>query len=118
MKCHLSRRQALALGLAAGLESLAPWTIGSPRAQPGPQGSQRGVRTSVGVNVAGAEFGDLEGKKNFKYVYADDGFITWCIDQGFKIIRLPFKWARMMPSEDADVLRADDFKELRRIARL
>lgn len=112
MKCHLSRRQALALGLAAG------WSQLPLRAQPRQQVAPPQSRTSVGVNVAGAEFGELDGKKNFKYVYADDKYITWCIDQGFKIIRLPFKWARMMPSHDAQVLHADDFKEVQRIARL
>ena len=116
----LSRRHTLSLGLGIGAERLLSRSISFAHAQNSSQNhtAASGPKTKVGVNVAGAEFGDLEGKKNFQYVYADNNYINWCLDQGFTIIRLPFSWPRLMPSIDDRALRMGDFEEVQRIAKV
>jgi endoglucanase len=50
-----------------------------------------------GVNVAGAEFGELPGRYGFDYAYPQDDTIKSLAQLGFTAIRLPVRWERLQP---------------------
>lgn len=50
-----------------------------------------------GVNVAGAEFGELPGRYAFDYSYPADNTIKTTRRLGFTAIRLPVRWERLQP---------------------
>jgi endoglucanase len=50
-----------------------------------------------GVNVAGAEFGDLPGRYQYDYSYPTDDAIKSVRRLGFTAIRLPVRWERLQP---------------------
>jgi endoglucanase len=51
-----------------------------------------------GVNVAGAEFGDLDGAYGRNYTYPSDQTLDWAAARNMSAIRLPFLWERLQPS--------------------
>ncbi len=65
-----------------------------------------------GVNLAGAEFGSLPGKRNTDYTYPSAATIKHFADLGASAIRLPFRWERLQPklgeALDDDELAAID----------
>lgn len=64
-----------------------------------------------GVNVAGAEFGDLPGRPNFDYAYPSSEALARIAATGATAIRLPFRWERLQPRLGA----AFDAAELKRL---
>lgn len=51
-----------------------------------------------GVNLAGAEFGKLPGKRDTDYAYPTRATIDHFAGLGATAIRLPFRWERLQPS--------------------
>jgi endoglucanase len=54
-----------------------------------------------GVNVAGAEFGDLPGRYGYDYAYPTRETIASLAMMGITAIRLPFRWERLQPKLNA-----------------
>lgn len=50
-----------------------------------------------GINYAGAEFGNRDGRLNTHYTYPSAQHLKYFFDKGFKTVRLPFKWQRVQP---------------------
>ncbi len=50
-----------------------------------------------GVNLAGAEFGSLPGKRDTDYTYPNAATIQYFASLGASAIRLPFRWERLQP---------------------
>lgn len=59
-----------------------------------------------GINLSGAEYGDVNGKVGTNYFYPTPATTAYFARKGFDTIRLPFKWERLQPSlgEDLDAL--------------
>jgi endoglucanase len=53
--------------------------------------------TLAGVNLAGAEFGNVPGRFSFDYAYPPSSMIDYYAGLGFNLIRVPFRWERMQP---------------------
>lgn len=70
-----------------------------------------------GVNVAGAEFGDLPGRYGHDYAYPTRETITALAAAGISAIRLPFRWERLQPVLNAP-LDADELARLDATIRL
>ena len=60
-----------------------------------------------GVNLAGADFGELLGKNGTEYGYPTPGNIEYYARLGFTLVRIPFKWERMQPDLDAPLAEAE-----------
>ncbi|NQV15193.1 cellulase family glycosylhydrolase [bacterium] len=58
----------------------------------------------VGVNLAGADFGEgnLPGVYNVDYTYPTRSEIDYFTDKGMNVFRLPFRWERLQHSQFAD----------------
>ncbi|MCO6185305.1 glycoside hydrolase family 5 protein [Rhizobium sp. L1K21] len=65
-----------------------------------------------GVNLAGAEFGDLGGTYGQNYIYPSKETIRYFADKGLNTIRLPFLWERLQPILGSD-FDQDELKRLR-----
>jgi endoglucanase len=106
LNAGLSRRDLLKAGalgmLVAGAPHLAPLAAKAAE-RPG---------MLWGVNLAGAEFGQLLGKHGTAYTYPPPENIDYYAKLGFTLIRLPFKWERLQPQLSADF----DRDELSRLA--
>jgi endoglucanase len=50
-----------------------------------------------GVNLAGADFGEVPGTHGKEYLYPSRKHIDYYRGLGFDIVRLPFKWERLQP---------------------
>lgn len=50
-----------------------------------------------GVNLAGAEFGEVRGKFGEAYIYPSIETIDYFAAEGFTSVRLPFRWERLQP---------------------
>ncbi|MCV3766862.1 glycoside hydrolase family 5 protein [Rhizobium sp. TRM95796] len=50
-----------------------------------------------GINLSGAEFGELGGKVNKAYVWPSDKTVSYFAAKGFDTVRLPFMWERLQP---------------------
>lgn len=68
-----------------------------------------------GVNIACAEFGGtFPGNKGTTYIYPTRAHLKRYYDEGFRLIRLPFKWERIQPQlggalNEGDMKEMDDF---------
>ncbi|HEY3321122.1 MAG TPA: glycoside hydrolase family 5 protein [Planctomycetota bacterium] len=51
-----------------------------------------------GVNIAGADFGDVPGKIHQHYTYNDEATFKYFAEKGCTVLRVPFKWERMQPA--------------------
>ena len=54
-------------------------------------------RIAWGINLAGAEFGDLPGQHGTAYLYPTPENFAYAARKGFSLVRLPFKWERLEP---------------------
>lgn len=72
------------------------------------------AQPAMGVNMASGEFGTGT-TFNKDYVYPENARIDWSKEQGFKILRIPFKFQNIQPAPQAK-LRAQDLQELNRVA--
>ena len=50
-----------------------------------------------GINIAGAEFGDLGGKVDKAYTWPTANTLDYFAGKGFNTVRLPFRWERLQP---------------------
>jgi len=50
-----------------------------------------------GVNLSGAEYGDVDGKEGFNFTYPSQTTQSYFADKGFDTVRLPIKWERLQP---------------------
>jgi endoglucanase len=50
-----------------------------------------------GVNLAGADFGNLLGTHGTEYLYPPPENIAYYARLGFSLVRIPFKWERLQP---------------------
>lgn len=64
-----------------------------------------------GVNMSGAEFGDIAGKPNHGYAYPTPEALKAIADKGATAIRLPFRWEHLQPKPRAPF----DKDELKRL---
>lgn len=65
----------------------------------GVAGAEEARRSMLtGLNLAGAEFGDVGGEFGKAYRYPGDDEIADVARRGFTIIRLPFLWERLQPA--------------------
>jgi len=55
-----------------------------------------------GINLSGAEFGDVGGAHGTDYIYPSDSTVRYFADKGFTSVRLPFRWERLQPRLNAD----------------
>ena len=100
---------------ALALLTLAPLACGAqdvkPKLKPKPFTTAR-----VGVNLAGAEFGEkkLPGVYGQQYIYPDAESLDYYAANGRTLIRLPFKWERMQRSLQAP-LDANEVARLRAV---
>lgn len=65
-----------------------------------------------GVNLAGAEFGELGGAYGQAYIYPSKETIRYFAAKGLNTIRLPFRWERLQPIMGSD-LDQDELKRLK-----
>jgi endoglucanase len=54
-----------------------------------------------GINLAGADFGNLLGKHGTEYLYPTRENIDYYAALGFTLVRIPFKWERLQPQLNA-----------------
>lgn len=54
----------------------------------------------LGVNLAGAEFGSVPGMEGADYTYPTSAEIDYYASKGMDVIRLPFLWERVQPTEN------------------
>jgi Ca2+-binding RTX toxin-like protein len=69
---------------------------------------------TIGVNLAGAEFGSSPGVYGYDYIYPTAGELDYFKSEGITLIRLPFRWERVQPDLDgpldgAEVARIHTF---------
>ncbi|SIR03393.1 Cellulase family 5 [Rhizobium sp. RU33A] len=55
-----------------------------------------------GINLAGAEFGNLQGVFGEGYIYPSLETVTYFAGKGFNTVRLPFLWERLQPKLNSD----------------
>ncbi|MGG7519750.1 glycoside hydrolase family 5 protein [Allorhizobium undicola] len=70
-----------------------------------------------GINLSGAEFGDVGGKPMTDYAYPTEATIRYFAEKGFNSVRLPFRWEHLQP-EPQKPLDADELKRLDTTIRL
>lgn len=60
-----------------------------------------------GINLAGAEFGEVGGMHGQAYAYPSQQTISYFAEKGFTSVRLPFLWERLQPKLDAPFDQAE-----------
>lgn len=114
-------RQTLPTSLLL-LVGLCLWIRPTDGAPPGeaearPSAASRGAATSIGVNLAGAEFGRLDGKFGSAYTYPGAASFDYFKSHGMSLVRLPFKWERLQPTL-MQPLNADELSRLDGVVQL
>lgn len=66
-----------------------------------------------GVNIAGAEFGEVPGKRHTNYTYNNEETFKYFAQKGFDVLRIPVKWERLQP-ELGKELNAAELGELKK----
>lgn len=99
------------------VSSGAPATTATPAPSPPPTASVFGATTSdcsarLGVNLSGAEFGDIGALYGWGYIYPDNGTLDYFKASGMTLIRLPVRWERLQPTPMA-ALNEDELNRLR-----
>jgi endoglucanase len=89
MNPPLTRRSALQGTAALAIAQLASAPLRAATASGGPM--------LAGVNLAGAEFGNIPGVHGTEYLYPTRANVDYYKGLGFDLIRLPFKWERLQP---------------------
>lgn len=64
-----------------------------------------------GINLSGAEYGEVDGKEGTNFFYPTPATTTYFARKGFDTVRLPFKWERLQPTLGGDL----DDVELQRL---
>src|SRR4051794_32479307 len=81
-------RRAVLLSAGAGAACIVSGARGQEAAPILPAG---------GVNLAGADFGNVPGKHGKEYLYPPARHFDYFRELGFMLVRLPFKWERLQP---------------------
>lgn len=94
--------------------SLSTLAIAAMLAQPGMAASTSCLR---GINISGAEFGELGGKVDRDYTWPSIHTLDYFAGKGFNSVRLPFLWERLQPSlmgelDEAELMRLMETVEL------
>jgi endoglucanase len=100
MTPHSISRRQLIQAAAVGLGALA-----SPLLRAAESEKASGGRARRSVSLAGAEFGTQRkdfsqanpGRYDDAYIYNGLATIKYFVDQGFPLLRIPFRWERMQP---------------------
>ncbi len=103
----ITRRRAL---MAAGAA-----TLGAALGQPGsvaraatPFDPAANTGALVGVNLAGAEFGErFPGTLGVDYLYPTEADFDYAAGLGLRLIRMPFAWERLQPELDGPLDEAE-----------
>jgi len=66
-----------------------------------------------GVNIAGAEFGEIPGVRFRNYTYNNEESFKYFAQKGFDVLRVPVKWERLQPALSGP-LNAGDLAELKK----
>ena len=115
-------RRALAGAIVSSLA--ARFAAGPAEAQPGDGRAAPGARPyrttdaggapfpfRLGVNLAGGDFGSITGPMapapNNQYAYPDTRTAEHFVARGLGLLRVPFKWERLMPDRDGGFRDAD-----------
>ena len=61
----------------------------------------------TGVNLAGGEFGKLQGTLGTDYRYPAPADVDYYAELGFNLIRVPFRWERLQPTLGTPFVPAD-----------
>jgi len=61
----------------------------------------------AGVNLAGGDFGKVPGKLWTDYAYPKPANIDVFAEEGFNLIRLPFRWERLQPNLGGELVEED-----------
>ena len=93
----ITRRSALLTAGLGGLGGVLPPVHVLPSRAAAPD-ERRRVPAYTGVNLAGAEFGEIPGVHGREYLYPTRENVDYYRGLGFNFIRLPFKWERLQPS--------------------
>lgn len=80
----------------------APTPSPTPTPTPGPVVTppSNSNGTLLGVNLAGPEFGDAPGIYGQDYIYPSHSEIDYYASKGMEVIRLPFLWERLQPTQN------------------
>ncbi len=65
-----------------------------------------------GINLSGAEYGDLGGVANVNYTYPSEQTVRYFAGKGMNVVRLPFRWERLQPVL-GQPLDGDELKRLK-----
>lgn len=75
--------------------------VATPTPTPTPPTTVSGTiadcQTHVGINLSGAEFGDIGARYGWGYIYPDNGSLDYFKANGVTLIRLPVRWERLQP---------------------
>src|SRR4051812_27876188 len=61
----------------------------------------------IGVNLSGGEYGNVNGRYGYDYIYPSQTSLKYYAQKGMDVIRLPFDWERVQPKEGGDLSQAD-----------
>ncbi len=61
----------------------------------------------IGINLSGAEFGNIGGKYGFSYIYPSSNDLKFYVDRGVELVRLPVKWERLQPTANGELDQAE-----------
>ncbi|WP_417671699.1 glycoside hydrolase family 5 protein [Roseibium sp.] len=64
-----------------------------------------------GLNISGAEYGDVNGVHGTNYTYPSVSTVRYFADKGMNVVRLPFLWDRLQPALGGNL----DQRELTRL---
>lgn len=104
---HAMTRRAL-LAAAGAAAALGTRDNRRARASEASPPSPDGRKPMVGVNLAGAEFGErFPGTRGVDYIYPTDADFDYAATLGLKLIRMPFAWERLQPRPDGPLDEAE-----------
>ncbi|HXF89248.1 MAG TPA: cellulase family glycosylhydrolase [Xanthobacteraceae bacterium] len=91
-----------------------------PATEPPPTSGTSQPDLLLGVNLAGGEFGNARpGKYGVDYIFPSTGDIDYYASKGVEVIRVPFLWERIQPTQfgplnSADLARIDSLVDYAR----
>lgn len=93
----ITRRDLLKTGIACAVAANSPGLT--------PLAAKAAAHPAMlwGVNLAGADFGNLLGKHGTEYLYPTPANIDYYAQLGFTLVRIPFKWERLQPQLNASL---------------
>lgn len=106
-----SSGQPIAVVAAAAITTPAPAPTPTPTPISTPSyagsGAAANCSAQVGVNLSGAEFGDIGGQYGWSYIYPDNATLDYFHASGVTLIRLPVRWERLQPTAGGNLDAAE-----------